>query len=198
MTILALIITLSFVQNVVFFSYLGGLPRDVDDLTLRRVHVIVLLTVVSIFFIAIPYYVLNRFILNPLGLYQFEMVTFAVIAGFITFGLRRILVFLFPFSVRMINEVQPGLTVNGLVLGITVIATTLNGSIWTIVAGTIAGSLGLYLALIFLTAVRQRMTVSSVSRSFRGKPALFISAGLISLLLAGIDRALLQIFPPLW
>ena len=63
-------------------------------------------------------------------------------------------------------------------------------AIESLVAG-LSGGIGFLLALLFMSAIRERLDTEKVPRYLKGTPIAFISGGLMALAFMAFDRALL-------
>jgi len=198
MTLFGLLMTLAFTQNVILVHFLGICPFEPSSSSTGQAHRIALLTMLVAIVVSVVFALITRYLIIPLGLEYLGLMVLSLIMAISYRGFSRLFTELFPFSIRGIRAIAPLVTVNATVLATALITTELPGKLYVVPVGAIAAGLGLYLALVPLAAIRQRMTVTGLPAAFRGDAGVFISAGILALILAGIDRALFALFPPLW
>jgi electron transport complex protein RnfA len=86
----------------------------------------------------------------------------------------------------------PLITTNCAVLGIALIAVRNSyGALESFVAGASAG-IGFFLAIVLMSALRERFDTEWIPKPFRGVPIAFVTAGLMALAFMAFDKALLK------
>lgn len=135
---------------------------------------------------------LEQFILVPLSIeYTRIFVYVLVIAGIIEF-LSLIIQKNSPLFGERIAPYMPHLMINGAVLGVALLVADVNhytqqrfSFLESIVFAVLSG-VGFTITALLLSAIRERLELLPVPRSFKDLPVTFISAGLLGLALWGL------------
>ncbi len=198
MTAIGLIVTLAFAQNVVFVDFLAVSRFEAAARSVRRAHHVAINVTLSMIVLATAYAALVRFVLRPIGLEYLELIVLAMLVGSGHVAYRRLAVALAPFSIHWVNEVGSLLAANATLFGVALVSAEYVYPFYLVPVAALAAGVGLYLALVPLAAIRRRLTVTGVPAPFAGEAVLFVSAGMIALVLAAIDQTLFVLFPPIW
>ena len=97
-----------------------------------------------------------------------------------------------PSLYKALGIYLPLITTNCAVLGIALIAVRSNyNALESFVAGIAAG-LGFLLAIVLMSAIREKLDSEWVPKPLRGTPIAFITGGLMALAFMAFDKALLN------
>jgi len=173
------------VNNFVLVKFLGlcpfiGVSRKLDSaygMALATGFVLTLSAALS--------YLVQRWLLAPLGLDHLRTLTFIlVIAAVVQFteGAMRKQA---PLLYRTLGIFLPLITTNCAVLGVALLNVQERHSLFEAIVYGFGAALGFGLVLILFAAMRERIDASDVPQSFRGAPIALITAGLMALAFMG-------------
>jgi electron transport complex protein RnfA len=192
MTYVGIIITFVFVSNFILSQFLGlcpfiGVSKKMDSAVGMGFAVTFVTTMASL----VTWAVYN-WILVPLNLAFLETVAFIlVIAAFVQF-VELVIQKVSPPLYKALGIYLPLITTNCAVLGIALIAVQSHyRAMESFVAGAAAG-LGFLLAIVLMSALRERFDTEWIPKPFRGVPIAFVTAGLMALAFMAFDKALLK------
>lgn len=191
MTYIALIITYIFIQNYILVNFLGlcafiGVSRDSESALGMGASVTFVTGVTSV-----VCYLIYHYLLVPLHIEYLQTVAFILVIASLVQALEMFIRKTSPSLYKALGIYLPLITTNCLVLGIAIINITENHSLFeTFVAGVSAG-LGFTLAIILMSAIREKLAITDVPRHFKGVPIAFISAALMALSFMGFDKGIL-------
>ncbi len=134
---------------------------------------------------------LRTLVLEPLGLASLDIFFFAVMVVPPLKAVSR------AASkgrgvVAAVGSEADELVVGSLVFGIALIAVRSGYALEEAVTAAAASGLGYWMATALLTSIRERLELSDLPRSFKGAPAMLISAALMSMALMGIDSGIVS------
>ena len=137
-------------------------------------------------------WLLKALVLTPLGLEAFDVPLYLILGVPLLRYLARALEgqgdrALSPFS-RLVEETAP----SSLVFGIALVASRSGFGLLEGLLAALSAVLGYWAALILLDAIRERLELSDLPASFKGSPALLVSAGLMALAFMGLDAAFVK------
>lgn len=135
-------------------------------------------------------WLLERFVLLPLGLQALEPLLFT---AFLAPLIRRL-----ARAAGSGSSAGPGAfsraideaATSSLVYGIALLAARRGFGLLDALIASLASVLGYWAALVLLDAIRERLELSDLPAPFKGVPAILISAGLMAMAFMGIDQAL--------
>lgn len=130
-------------------------------------------------------YLVYHYVLVPLDLVYLRTAAFILtIATFVQ--LEEIFIHkMFPALYRALGIYLPLIVVNCAVLGAAFLVIDYELSLLKGIVYTIGVSLGYFLALVLFAAIRERIELAPVSKSWKGYPLAFITASLMSLSFLG-------------
>ena len=191
--LIMIIISMVFVNNFILSKFLGMCPFiGVSKETKPAVSMGIAVTFVMSCSSVITW-LLYRYILIPFNLTYLRTITFIlVIAAFVQ--LVEMIIRKFSITLyRALGIYLPLITTNCAILGVTILNTNeffknskaLSGSfIFSLTQGLFAG-VGFILALLLMSAIRERLEFADVPESMKGIPIAFIVAALMSLAFMG-------------
>ncbi|MCB1735220.1 MAG: electron transport complex subunit RsxA [Gammaproteobacteria bacterium] len=188
MTEFALIlISTVLVNNFVLVKFLGlcpfmGVSRKLETATGMGLATTFVLTLSSI-----CSYLVNEYILLPLGLEYLRTIAFIlVIAGVVQFT-EMVVHKTSPILYQVLGIFLPLITTNCAVLGVALLnVQEQHGLLHSAVYG-FGAAVGFSLVLTLFAAMRERITAADVPTAFQGAPIALITAGLMSLAFMGFS-----------
>jgi len=191
MTYVGILITYTFISNLVLSQFLGlcpfiGVSKNTGNaigMGLAVTFVMSIATLIS--------WALEHFILVPLDIEFLQTVSFILVIASLVQLVEMAVRKYSPPLYQALGIYLPLITTNCGVLGIALISVNRNfDAAESFLAGFSAG-LGFLMALLFMSGIRERLDTEKVPRYLRGTPIAFISGGLMALAFMAFDSALL-------
>ena len=192
MTYIAIIISYVFIQNYILVNFLGlcpfiGVSKNSESAIGMGLAVTFVTGVTSVIC-----YIIYTLILAPLHLEYLQTVSFILVIASLVQALEMFIRKSSPSLYKALGIYLPLITTNCLVLGIAIINITEKHNLFeTFVSGVSAG-LGFTLAIVLMSAIREKLDIANVPRVFKGTPIAFISASLMALAFMGFDKGILS------
>lgn len=182
---LLLFIGTVFINNFVLVKFLGLCPFMGVSKKLETAIGMGLATTFVLTLASICAWLVDNYILTPLGLSYLRILTFifviAVVVQFTEYAVRKTS----PLLYRLLGIFLPLITTNCAVLGVALL--NVNQS-HTLAQSTVYGfsaAVGFSLVMILFAAIRERLAVADIPAPFKGPSIALITAGLMSLALMG-------------
>ncbi len=183
----ALVILLGtiFVNNFVMVQFLGlcpfmGASQKFDSavgMAAATTFVLTLACAVS--------YLLEHYLLQPLGLEYLRINTFIVLIAALVQFAEMVIRATQPLLYQVLGLFIPLITTNCAVLGVALLNVRHNHSLFESIIYGFGAALGFSMVLITFAAMRERQTAADIPGPFRGAAINMISAGLLSLAFMG-------------
>ena len=192
MTYVGLLITFAFVENFILTKFLGlcpfiGVSKKIDSALGMGFAVIFVMSMASL----ITWAVYNL-ILIPLNLAFLQTIAFILVIATLVQLVEMFIEKMSPPLYKALGIYLPLITTNCAVMGIALIAVRNSYSAMeSFVAGLSAG-IGFLLAILLMSALREKFETEWIPKPFRGVPITFVSAGLMALAFMAFDKALLK------
>jgi len=182
-----LLISTALVNNVVLVKFLGlcpfmGVSKRLDSalgMGLATGFVIVLAASVS--------WILEHWMLAPLGLGYLRIMTFILVIAAVVQFTELVIRKMAPDLYQMLGIYLPLITTNCAVLGLPLINIQEGHSFVTTVVYDFGSSVGFTLGLVMFAGLRERLALARVPRAFSGPPVAFVLASLMSLAFMGFS-----------
>jgi electron transport complex protein RnfA len=182
-----LLISTALVNNVVLAKFLGlcpfmGVSKRLDSalgMGLATGFVIVLAAAVS--------WLLEHFLLAPLGLTYLRIMTFILVIAATVQFVELVVRKMAPDLYQMLGIYLPLITTNCAVLGLPLINVQEGHSFVVTLFYDFGSALGFTLALVMFAGLRERLALARVPATFTGAPAAFVLASLMSLAFMGFS-----------
>ena len=183
---LLLLIGTVFVNNIVLVKFLGlcpfmGVSRKVETaigMSAATTFVLTLSAILS--------YLINNWILAPLGLEYLRTIAFIIAIAAVVNFTEMVLHKTSPLLYNVLGIFLPLITTNCAVLGVALINVQEQNSFIESVIYGFGAALGFSLVLILFAAMRERINVADVPLPFKGSAIGLITAGLMSLAFMGL------------
>ncbi len=182
---LVLLITTALVNNVVMMKFLGlcpfmGVSKNVDaalGMGMATTFVITLASGAA--------WVLDNWLLLPLGLGYLRILTFILVIAAVVQFVEAVVRKSAPSLYQALGIYLPLITTNCAVLGVALLnAQERSGFVKSLIYG-FGSALGFTLVLLIFAGMRERLAVARVPAAFAGAPAAFVLASLLSLAFMG-------------
>ena len=185
MEYLLIIISAVFINNIVLAQTIGicpflGVSNKINTalgMSGAVVFVIVLATIVT--------YLIQIYILNPLGLAFMQTITFILVIAALVQMVEIILKKISQPLYQALGIYLPLITTNCAVLGVAILVIKKN---YNLLEGTVYGAsiaFGFGLALIILAGIREQLDLADVPKGMKGVPASLVIAGILALAFMG-------------
>ena len=195
MTILLILVSAIFVNNIVLAQFLGicpflGVSKQVNTavgMSLAVTFVMALATCVT--------WLLQYYVLMPLNMVYMQTVTFIlVIAGLVQL-VEIILKKISPALYQALGVFLPLITTNCCILGVAILVANGTeklpmGAEHGMLSGTLfafATALGFGLALILFAGIREQLALAKVPKAMQGTPIALLTAGLLAMAFMGFS-----------
>ena len=196
MTILLILVSAIFVNNIVLAQFLGicpflGVSKQVNTavgMSLAVTFVMALATCVT--------WLLQTYVLVPLNMVYMQTVTFILVIAGLVQMVEIILKKISPSLYQSLGIFLPLITTNCAVLGVALMVVqkqfTFGGEARMLNLGesvvfAVASAIGFGLAITLFAAIREQLELSNVPKPFRGIPIALITAGIMALAFMGFS-----------
>ena len=180
-----ILISTILVNNFVLVKFLGlcpfmGVSRKLETATGMALATTFVLTLSSI-----CSYLVNEYLLAPLGLEYLRTIAFILVIAVVVQFTEMVVHKTSPLLYQVLGIFLPLITTNCAVLGVALLNTqTENGFIESALYG-FGAAIGFSLVLILFAAMRERISVADVPEAFQGASIALITAGLMSMAFMG-------------
>lgn len=188
--LLVILVGSSLVSNVVLSQFLGlcpflGVSKKTNTAAGMGVAVIFVITLAS----AVAG-LMYRFILQPLHIEYLQTICFilviAALVQFVEMFLRKAM----PALYEALGVYLPLITTNCAVLGVALTNVQKEYGILTGIVNGFATAVGFTVAIVILAGLREKMEHNDIPESFKGMPAVLLTAGLMAIAFCGFSRLL--------
>ena len=188
--LLVILVGSSLVSNVVLSQFLGlcpflGVSRKTNTAAGMGVAVIFVITLAS----AVAG-LMYRFILQPLHIEYLQTIVFilviAALVQFVEMFLRKAM----PSLYEALGVYLPLITTNCAVLGVALTNVQKEYGILTGIVNGFATAVGFTVAIVILAGLREKMEHNEFPESFKGMPAVLLTAGLMAIAFCGFSGLL--------
>ena len=192
MSYIGIIITFVFINNFILTQFMGlcpfiGVSKNVESAVGMGFAVTFVMSIA-----ALATWAIQNFILIPLNIEFLQTITFILMIAALVQFVEMFIQKSSPSLYKALGIYLPLITTNCAVLGIALIAVRSNyNAIESFVAGIAAG-LGFLLAIVLMSAIREKLDSEWVPKPLRGSPIAFITGGLMALAFMAFDKALLN------
>ena len=192
MTYIGIIITFVFINNFILTQFLGlcpfiGVSKNVESAVGMGFAVTFVMSIA-----ALATWAIQNFILIPLNIEFLQTISFILMIAALVQFVEMFIQKSSPSLYKALGIYLPLITTNCAVLGIALIAVRSNyNALESFVAGIAAG-LGFLLAIVLMSAIREKLDSEWVPKPLRGTPIAFITGGLMALAFMAFDKALLN------
>ena len=180
-----ILISTILVNNFVLVKFLGlcpfmGVSRKLETATGMALATTFVLTLSSI-----CSYLVNEYLLAPLGLEYLRTIAFILVIAVVVQFTEMVVHKTSPLLYQVLGIFLPLITTNCAVLGVALLNTqTENGFIESALYG-FGAAVGFSLVLILFAAMRERIAAADVPEAFQGASIALITAGLMSMAFMG-------------
>ena len=186
-TILTILISTILVNNYIFAKFLGICPfLGVSSKTETAKGMGVAVTFVVVIASAVTW-LLQRFVLDAFGLEYLQTIVFILVIASLVQFVEMFIKKSSPSLYSAMGVFLPLITTNCMVLGVTVLNIQSEFNLFEAIINGLGASLGFTLALLLLSALRERMEIMPIPKPLQGVPIALISAGLMAIAFMGFQ-----------
>ena len=197
LSLILIIITAIFVNNVVLAQFLGicpflGVSKKVDTASGMGMAVTAVLVVATIVTYLIQVYVLNAF-----GLEYLQTIAFILVIAALVQMIEIILKKTMPALYQALGVFLPLITTNCCILGVAILVIQKDYNLLEGVVYALSTGIGFLLAMVLFAGLREQLDLVDVPKSFRGVPIALVTASLLAMAFmgfSGVDGGLKIIF----
>lgn len=187
MELVSLFITSFIVNNIIFSQFLGicpflGVSKKIDTAAGMGIAVIFVITLASIIT-----YILQKLILDNLGLQYLQTIVFILIIAALVQFVEMFLKKSAPGLYQALGIYLPLITTNCAVLGVAIINITKDYNFIEAMVNSVGTSLGFMLAIVLFAGVRDKVDNADLPESLKGSSISLIAAGLMSIAFLGFS-----------
>src|SRR5699024_8437803 len=128
---------------------------------------------------------INQFILETLGLQYLRTIAFILVIASLVQFVEMFLKKASPSLYNALGVFLPLITTNCVVLGVAILNVDNGYNMLETIVNAIGASIGFTLALVLLSAIRERYELVELPEAFRGIPMALLSLGLMSIAFMG-------------
>lgn len=188
--LLIILISSSLVSNVVLSQFLGlcpflGVSKKINTAAGMGTAVIFVITLASAVAGVIYRFVLQRFGIEYLQTIVFILVI-AALVQFVEMFLKKAM----PSLYEALGVYLPLITTNCAVLGVALTNVQKEYGILTGIVNGFATAVGFTISIVILAGLREKMEHNDIPESFRGMPAVLLTAGLMAIAFCGFSGLL--------
>ena len=185
--ILGIIIAALLSQNFILVKFYGicpfmGVSKKIDTALGMGMAVTFVMALASA-----ACWVVNKFLLIPLGLSYMQTVAFILVIASIVQVVEMFLKKAVPALYKALGVFLPLITTNCAVLGVVLVNVQEGYNFLISVINGAAGGLGFTLAIVLFASVRERVDKAECPECFKGYPIALITAGFLALAFMGFS-----------
>jgi electron transport complex protein RnfA len=175
------------VNNFVLVKFLGlcpfmGVSRKLETATGMALATTFVLTLSSV-----CSYLVNEYLLAPLGLEYLRTITFILVIAVVVQFTEMVVHKTSPLLYQVLGIFLPLITTNCAVLGVALLNIQQQHNFLQSAVYGFGAAAGFSMVLILFAAMRERITVADVPVAFRGPAIALITAGLMSMAFMGFS-----------
>lgn len=192
------------VNNIVLSQFLGicpflGVSKKVETAKGMGLSVTLVLVVATI-----VTYLLQMYVLNPLGLPYLQTIVFILVIAALVQMVEIVLKKLSPSLYQALGVFLPLITTNCCILGVSILvangtynAQGLEPNLLTGIIYALCTALGFALALIVFAGIREQMSLVKIPKGMQGMSIALVTAGLLAMAFmgfSGMDKGIVAFF----
>ena len=186
-TLLSITLGAILVNNFIFSQFLGccpflGVSKKVDTAVGMGIAVTFVMGLASA-----VCYVVDQFILGPLGLDYMQTVAFILVIAALVQFIEMFLQKSMPALYTALGVYLPLITTNCAVLGVVLLNVQNKYNFIESVVYGITGGLGFLLAIVLFASIRERLVFAEYPKGWDGFPIALVTAGLMALAFMGFS-----------
>lgn len=197
LSLILIIITAIFVNNVVLAQFLGicpflGVSKKVDTASGMGMAVTAVLVVATI-----VTYLIQTYVLNTLGLEYLQTIAFILVIAALVQMIEIILKKTMPALYQALGVFLPLITTNCCILGVAILVIQKDYDLLEGIVYALSTGIGFLLAMVLFAGMREQLELANVPKSFEGVPIALVTASLLAMAFmgfSGVDGGLKILF----
>ncbi|MDO4196709.1 MAG: electron transport complex subunit RsxA [Prevotellaceae bacterium] len=197
LSLILIIITAIFVNNVVLAQFLGicpflGVSKKVDTASGMGMAVTAVLVVATI-----VTFVIQKFVLDAFGLEYLQTIAFILVIAALVQMIEIILKKTMPALYQALGVFLPLITTNCCILGVAILVIQKDYNFIEGVVYALSTGIGFLLAMVLFAGLREQLDLVNVPKSFKGVPIALVTASLLAMAFmgfSGVDGGLKILF----
>ncbi|HHJ19549.1 MAG TPA: electron transport complex subunit RsxA [Gammaproteobacteria bacterium] len=173
------------VNNFVLVKFLGLCPFMGVSRKLETAMGMGLATTFVLTLSSVTSYLVNAYLLEPLGLGYLRTITFILVIAAIVGFTEMVVHKTSPLLYKVLGIYLPLITTNCAVLGVALLNVQESNGFFASALYGFGAAVGFSLILVVFAAMRERVAVADVPTAFKGNAIALITAGLMSLAFMG-------------
>ena len=197
LSLVLIIITAKFVNNVVLAQFLGicpflGVSKKVDTASgmgMAVTAVLVVATVVT--------YLIQTYVLNAFGLEYLQTIAFILVIAALVQMIEIILKKTMPALYQALGVFLPLITTNCCILGVAILVIQKDYDLLEGIIYAVSTGIGFLLAMVLFAGLREQLELANVPKAFEGVPIALVTASLLAMAFmgfSGVDGGLKILF----
>ncbi len=185
--LLVILFSQALVNNYMLSRILGtcpfiGVSQQFETATGMSLAVVFVMTMASVIT-----WLVQHFILNPLGMAYLQTVSFILVIAALVQLIEMVIKKNSPGLYRALGIYLPLITTNCAVLGVAIINISSNYNLIESAVSGAAGGLGWGLAIMLFAAIRERQRLAPISQAMQGFPIALVTTGLLAMAFLGFS-----------
>lgn len=197
LSLILIIITAIFVNNVVLAQFLGicpflGVSKKVDTASGMGMAVTAVLVVATI-----VTYLIQTYVLNVFGLEYLQTIAFILVIAALVQMIEIILKKTMPALYQALGVFLPLITTNCCILGVAILVIQKDYNLLEGIVYALSTGIGFLLAMVLFAGLREQLELVNVPKSFQGVPIALVTASLLAMAFmgfSGVDGGLKILF----
>ncbi|HHX71264.1 MAG: RnfABCDGE type electron transport complex subunit A [Miniphocaeibacter sp.] len=175
------------VNNYVLGQFLGicpliGVSTKTETAAGMGLAVTFVITIASVVTYAIQY-----FLLVPLKLEYTQTIVFILVIATLVQFVEMVLKKMTPGLYSALGVYLPLITTNCVVLGVAIANIQEGYNLIETVASALGSSIGFFIAIVLLSAIREKLELADVPKAFKGVPIALVAIGLMAMAFLGFS-----------
>lgn len=197
LSLVLIIITAIFVNNVVLSQFLGicpflGVSKKIDTASGMGMAVTAVLVVSTI-----VTYLIQKYVLEALGLEYLQTIAFILVIAALVQMIEIVLKKTMPSLYQALGVFLPLITTNCCILGVAILVIQKDYDLLEGIVYALSTGVGFLLAMVLFAGLREQLELVNVPKAFEGVPIALVTASLLAMAFmgfSGVDGGLKLLF----
>lgn len=197
LSLVLIIITAIFVNNVVLSQFLGicpflGVSKKIDTASGMGMAVTAVLVVSTI-----VTYLIQKYVLEALGLEYLQTIAFILVIAALVQMIEIVLKKTMPSLYQALGVFLPLITTNCCILGVAILVIQKDYDLLEGIVYALSTGIGFLLAMVLFAGLREQLELVNVPKAFEGVPIALVTASLLAMAFmgfSGVDGGLKLLF----
>lgn len=186
-SIFKILVMYIFVNNYVLGQFLGicpliGVSTKTETAAGMGAAVTFVITMASI----VTYFI-QYFLLEPLNLQYTQTIVFILVIATLVQFVEMVLKKMTPGLYSALGVFLPLITTNCVVLGVAIANIQESFTLVETIASALGSSIGFFIAIVLLAAIREKLELADVPKAFKGVPIALVAIGLMAMAFLGFS-----------